>query len=631
MQTDNTKSQCKNIVQGRIVVKESGLGIPDLLVVVWNIDSKHRLHELFIWCKSYKCSNFEFPFCGDKIGSMLTSQDGSFSLSYEDDEFQIRNEQEKRPNLFLMVFAPEQMEKSAKDLLIFSSPEIRKNAGREEAFFIQLITEELEKAGHSVPKALTQNNGAEDLNNLEIKLTLGKNFADKKKAIFKAKVEEQYQEYASERTNTFTAKFKEDISTVPRELRNSQYFVKAGESVQEKGFSNIKSQLDERFNNPERTPPTSSGFIYLTNEQVQRYEQYLQGEEYILPPDVVGKEILPILFGGTTEGTSGNDFIMNHPAARACVKDIKTDLCPPPVTPETPILLGRTVPDPSMAAALAPADVTDINLYIATQMEHVSAPEVFGEGEIGVGDHGRADADAIAASINKLEFRKGPADVPAYFDFHTLKIAFPHVWKEAIDQGIIENGEALYDMVVAAGINPTMSYEEMLESINARVNYFMGYSEVPVPPPVQVVLEFPGAVPVWGQMSDNEKTVLERIANVVLVKYSNTTGDDGVKLEGSYFYNYLTLGDAAPENDDINIPLIKYDHLIDRKTVEVISYFRQKGQKIVDQVIERVEEAQELKSDNDIYNQAAALANTLKQNLQRSYSLEMAPDFRTRR
>jgi hypothetical protein len=151
--------------------------------------------------------------------------------------------------------------------------------------------------------------GEDALKALENNLTVGKDFADKKKAIFKAHVEDQYREYASQRINDFTLKFKDQISNVPNELRNSQYFVKEGESVQKKGFLNIKDHLDQRFNDPHIPPPTSFGFIYLTKAQVQRYEQYLQGEEYVLPPDIVGKEILPALFGGAPEGGSGNDFI----------------------------------------------------------------------------------------------------------------------------------------------------------------------------------------------------------------------------------------------------------------------------------------------------------------------------------
>jgi hypothetical protein len=625
MQTDNTKAQCKNIIQGRIIVKESGQGIPNLLVAVWHIGSNHSLEEVYNWCESYKSYCEETPFCGYKIASVLTSQNGSFSLSYEDSEFQISDEQQQRPNLFLMVFTPEQTGRATKDSLIYYSTEIRKNSARSEAFFIQVTADQLEAANHTLLKAITNNeqnlpDGEGDLDTLETKLKLGKNLADRKQSIFKAKVEDQYQAYASQRNDAFTLKFKENISTVPKKFRDSQYFVKAEESVEEKALTNVSIHLEQRFNNSEIPPPISSGFIYLTSEQELRYEQYLEGDEYVLPDDIVAIEILPKLFGGTTEGSSSIDFIMNHPAARACVKEIKTDLCPPPDNSDGgTIPIEITAPDPSLDAVPPSVTSADIDAYIARQMAHVKAPEDFGEGEIGVGEHGRADVEAITSSINKLEFKKGPADIPAYFDFHSLKIAFPHVWREAIDQGLIENGEALYDKVVAAGIDPTMSYEEMLESINARVNYFSGYSEVPVPPPFQVIMEFPDAVPVWGQMSGNEKTVLERIANVIIVKYSDSSADKRVNLNENAFYNYLKLGDSDGE-DGIGIPLLNQTHLLDNHGFEVISYFRQKGQKIVDQVLERVEEAQELKSEIDLYNEAASLAAALKQNLQRSYS-----------
>jgi hypothetical protein len=42
---------------------------------------------------------------GDRIGSVITGQDGSWSLNYDDSEFLILTPTEKRPDLQLMVLA----------------------------------------------------------------------------------------------------------------------------------------------------------------------------------------------------------------------------------------------------------------------------------------------------------------------------------------------------------------------------------------------------------------------------------------------------------------------------------------------------------------------------------------------
>ena len=198
------------------------------------------------------------------------------------------------------------------------------------------------------------------------------------------------------------------------------------------------------------------------------------------------------------------------------------------------------------------------------------------------------------------------------------------MWKEAIDQGIIANGEALYDQVVAAGIEPTMSHEELMDSIQARATYFRQKAAVP-PPTTPVIMEFPGAVPVWEHLSENQKTVLKRLAAAIMAKYSNTSDDATIPLLQNRWLNYLRRGDALynPDgqgNNPIEIPLMNKEHLLDKNAAEVIAYFRNRGQKIIDQVSERVEEAQQLASDRTLYDEAAALANELKRKLQQSYS-----------
>src|SRR5262245_18640532 len=56
-----------NKISGRVVLKESGAGIPDLLVVIHDVDPGTRPEELI-----------DAPEDGDRIGSVLTAADGRF-------------------------------------------------------------------------------------------------------------------------------------------------------------------------------------------------------------------------------------------------------------------------------------------------------------------------------------------------------------------------------------------------------------------------------------------------------------------------------------------------------------------------------------------------------------------------
>lgn len=50
---------------------------------------------------------------GDRIGSRVTSMEGSFQFSFEDEEFRIRDDMELRPDLYVVVAAPEETAQGA--------------------------------------------------------------------------------------------------------------------------------------------------------------------------------------------------------------------------------------------------------------------------------------------------------------------------------------------------------------------------------------------------------------------------------------------------------------------------------------------------------------------------------------
>ncbi len=60
-----------------------------------------------------------------------------------------------------------------------------------------------------------------------------------------------------------------------------------------------------------------------------------------------------------------------------------------------------------------------------------------------------------APSFPSLTLPPGPADVPAFFDFHDLQIAFKPVWSEVLDESLLEDAEAAYERYVELGGDPT--------------------------------------------------------------------------------------------------------------------------------------------------------------------------------
>ena len=142
-----------NIISGRVVLKESGIGIPDLLVVIYDVDPGTQPEEAGAAPESHEeGERQELPpkdGLGDRIDSRLTDRDGAFHFSFEAEEFRTRDGTERRPDLQLAVIAPE--EPAAAPQMLYASADIRQDAGRSEEYLIRLSSDALTRAGVRIP------------------------------------------------------------------------------------------------------------------------------------------------------------------------------------------------------------------------------------------------------------------------------------------------------------------------------------------------------------------------------------------------------------------------------------------------------------------------------------------------
>ncbi len=134
-----------NKVRGRILIKETGAGIRDFLIVIYDCDPKTMPEEL-IGCAPMElnaeiCQSLQ----ADRLGSVLTGQDGNFELEYEDEQCRVRNDK-KRPDLLLFVVAPEDSSTDNTPKVLYVST-VRQNAGRIETYLIRFSATQLRQAG----------------------------------------------------------------------------------------------------------------------------------------------------------------------------------------------------------------------------------------------------------------------------------------------------------------------------------------------------------------------------------------------------------------------------------------------------------------------------------------------------
>jgi hypothetical protein len=125
-----------NSISGKVVLKESGIGIPDLVVAIYDLDPGTKPEEE-IGTPAGPISATSQPFAtqpaGDSLGSVQLNKDGTFRLTFDDAEFRIRKPDERRPDLLLMILAPEDADSETPPKVLFSSKLLRQNSGRTES------------------------------------------------------------------------------------------------------------------------------------------------------------------------------------------------------------------------------------------------------------------------------------------------------------------------------------------------------------------------------------------------------------------------------------------------------------------------------------------------------------------
>ena len=132
-----------NTISGLVIAKDSGRGIPGVLVVI---------HSSVPSTLAPSPSRAGVATDDVGLGSAITRPDGAFELSYADNDFKNSDPKEIRPDLHLSVLAPEEPGVTPRDLVLFATVLPRQKAGRNEQYIIRLPTELLQK--HEIPVPL---------------------------------------------------------------------------------------------------------------------------------------------------------------------------------------------------------------------------------------------------------------------------------------------------------------------------------------------------------------------------------------------------------------------------------------------------------------------------------------------
>jgi hypothetical protein len=444
-----------NVVSGRVVLKGTGVGIPDLIVVLYDVDPGTKPEELIPGNPLPVASSSSDGSLGigDRIGSRLTDAAGAFELSYDDDEARIRNPGETRPDLWLSVLAPEEPGVAPDARVLYSSPQVRQGAGRTEQYLIRLPGELLTKAGIPLPidPKLPQDQPEKAAGRLDQAITLQNTVEQETRRIAADQVT-AVREQAQQTDTVIEAKLFESLTGLTPEEAERRRIVPPNAKPEPLVWKTVNEGIDNVIN----PGGPIAGYIVVSQEQADKFKD-ADGD---YRDDIPAEEIEPFLYQGDTVESRPAYLLRTDPAALACKSQVPDDPFgdPPPSDPP-PVTLDGNGGDPVTEA--------DLPTFVGRLLDPMVAPE---DDAIVT----RPDADDVQSSVDALQLRSGPADVTAFHDFHQLQIAFDYVLQQAIDQNVIDAGKALGRQLIDRGGDPIGSLDagnDAIETLRAETRH----------------------------------------------------------------------------------------------------------------------------------------------------------------
>lgn len=348
------------------------------------------------------------------LGSSPVDSVGNFAISYT-----LRNEPtrdtEPRPDLRVAILGPGSGNGEA---LRLAESDIRSRAADSEYFLIQVDAEKL--AEHGIVTALAAATRSHDATIAARAITVERERSMARRNEMQAVRRESVDEarvVEKERQNKIRDRVLAHMTKVTPDSDAWKRLVAPGENAQDIASTYQKAALSGPI---KRT--TESGtvtYLVLSDSELA---------DLGTPPESDKIEAL------LRRRDAAPELVRADLLARC--RDHANETSSPPPNPSAP---GTGTPS-APTAADADAKVRElVNAIVPPDQLIIEQP--FGP-------------EGVASRVRNLSLAKGPADVPAYYDFHRLELAFDHVWEDARADGYIERANDLYRVAEELGGDP---------------------------------------------------------------------------------------------------------------------------------------------------------------------------------
>lgn len=362
---------------------------------------------------------------GSRLGSVLSDDTGHFALHYDQHDIAAVTGHGTRLNLQLVVSAPDDESSESSEKVIYRS-DPRENAGRVEHFNIGVSRSTLEAFG------LHREVTAESSISAYVQdRTTDNQVAQGVAAFHRETLEHEIAGKAALR--------EELLNQIATNLDVAQFpgqVVRDGEPIRDKVTEVAADAATAATETIEQARGVPVNLFLLPEDRERLAPFFNQAVDGFA--DIPEFELLEVLSRTNSSQNPGTLLVHHNPIAKFCADQSTDEACATQhtgLTPETPDGEHDEGPIVNGHRDEAPEETTSgdspLHSVIAGLFEDLQAPDsVFADG---VAQHRPTQAD-VTASVNSFALDRGPADAPAFYDFHSLQIAFDHVWKILIDE-----------------------------------------------------------------------------------------------------------------------------------------------------------------------------------------------------
>ncbi len=524
-------------ISGKILIKETGAGIQNLQVVLYDVDNIEnidpKLREIFTSSTKpgSKANFFWQTLPGNRLGSVLTDEKGGFRIEFNEEDF-LEFEKIKRPDVILFVMAPEDsntdiknnnsnLPKSPADRILLFSYDPVMNAGKKESYIIRIPKAKLEEFQINVYNPVITSS-AETIENIKEEIKKSYRFSKNIKDALLEETNEKIKRGLSIKRTADKTLQHFNLSKVPPETRSSNLYLNPKENVKDKLNKVVRETLERKI--PQEDSSAKRKIVLKLNDEVLQKLGIAFNNGEIEGQVQIGKlfdHLGPSFTGGTLKNNFASIATCSREAKARKLFEEALAKCK-----EKEVVDEDSEKDDEQ-------EVTGYSLgeQINRQMASTTPPE-----EVFVCDVER-DGEIFTT------IPKGPADNISYHDFHSVEIAFENIWTEAFDQSLAVSVASIVSEMVRYShrISGTDELPE-IHSINDMKQLYQDFlnlveiieQEEHASDPVGIIVIAPNIIETlldispedWANMEDSDKSEIQRLA--ALYKHLKNT------LEGRY-------------------------------------------------------------------------------------------------